>query len=130
MICKRCGYNTQQPTSAGCPNCDDSEIIPHPSNCLYSAQDFMLGSFNHPARYSKYKLSPAQREILRLVIRHGADGITTTALSVHNDCSIYNAANRLKALYAAGWLSRERVISNSGGIHHIYRCEPTKWGNI
>ncbi len=43
-------------------------------------------------------------------------------LADHKNCSIQNASSQLKRLWEKKYLTREEVVSKSGGVEYRYRC--------
>jgi predicted transcriptional regulator len=67
-------------------------------------------------------ISAPQRTLLDLIVLE-PDGVGSAHVSNILEISIQSASIRLKTLYEKGYVTREEIASESGGIEFIYKAK-------
>lgn len=74
-------------------------------------------SILHPEKYNRCKVTGPQMEILRYILKGGAD---SADLSTALGCSVYSASVRLAYLSGKGVLVRVSMPDCTGGYYYDY----------
>lgn len=74
-----------------------------------------------PEKVRELLLTNAARNAVMTVAQNGDAGVTAAEWARRFDDSIQSASQKLKSLWSKGYLTREEMVSPSGGIHHLYK---------
>lgn len=66
-------------------------------------------------------LPPSLMNMFKIIKGRGDIGMTSASMSDELNVSVYHASIQLKKLHKKGYLTRVKMVAESGGIEYIYK---------